>query len=192
MTYTRKKSARTSRDRAKTSTAKVANKPWIWLLSGVLIGLMIAVILNRWDRWENQIAQAKSRQIAKTNKNATSQNTNVQFDFYHVLPKLEAKQQKKSPSNNESTTSKTHKSNSTYLYVLQAGSFQKQHDADELKAALALQGFNATIESTVFSNGQKWHRVMLGPFNSRQGAIKYQQQLEAQKIHGTLLVKRNK
>ncbi len=50
-------------------------------------------------------------------------------------------------------------------YRLQAGSFQKQEDADRRRATILILGLEAGIEKV--THGHKtWYRVMLGPFES--------------------------
>ena len=62
-------------------------------------------------------------------------------------------------------------------YLLQAGSFRSHGDADRLKAQLALQGFVANIQS-VTVNGDTWHRVRLGPFDSAREADRTRRKLD--------------
>lgn len=49
-------------------------------------------------------------------------------------------------------------------YFLQAGSFQNEADANNLKAKLALMGVEATIQSANVPDKGVWHRVRVGPF----------------------------
>ena len=56
-------------------------------------------------------------------------------------------------------------------YVVQAGSFPQQDDADRLRARLMLTGMSADIRiDTRDSEDEVWHRVVIGPFNSKQDA----------------------
>lgn len=50
------------------------------------------------------------------------------------------------------------------VYFLQAGSFQRAEDADNLKAQLALSGLEATIVTANVGDRGVWHRVRLGPY----------------------------
>lgn len=50
--------------------------------------------------------------------------------------------------------------------MLQAGAFQKQDDAEKLKAKLALLGLEASIQSAAVPEKGTWYRVRLGPFTS--------------------------
>lgn len=54
-------------------------------------------------------------------------------------------------------------------YRVQVGSFRERKEADRLRAELALDGFESSIQTTDTANGT-WHRVMLGPFRGRAAA----------------------
>ena len=55
------------------------------------------------------------------------------------------------------------------VYRVQAASFRKVDDADQLRALLLLQ--NLPVEmSTSQVNGQRWHRVVVGPFTRKLDA----------------------
>lgn len=49
-------------------------------------------------------------------------------------------------------------------YVLQAGSFPKRADAETVRAKLALQGIESSIQ-VVTVDSETWHRVRIGPVN---------------------------
>jgi cell division protein FtsN len=49
-------------------------------------------------------------------------------------------------------------------FMLQAASFRKAGDADELKARLALLGLEATVQRVSLKDSGVWFRVKLGPY----------------------------
>lgn len=56
-------------------------------------------------------------------------------------------------------------------YVVQAGSFPEQDDANRLRARLMLTGMGADIRIDTQETGDEvWHRVVIGPFSSKQDA----------------------
>jgi cell division protein FtsN len=67
----------------------------------------------------------------------------------------------------------TPESTSKYIYLVQLASFQRKEDAELMKANLIMRGFDARIK-TASQQGSVWHRVVMGPFVSRQGAEKTQ------------------
>jgi len=54
-------------------------------------------------------------------------------------------------------------------YLLQAGSFQDQSDAESRRAKIILLNMNANVVPGVVA-GRKWMRVQVGPFNGRLAA----------------------
>jgi cell division protein FtsN len=73
-------------------------------------------------------------------------------------------------------------------YVLQAGSFRAIADADRRRGELALLGLESSIEQMNNDTGS-WHRVYIGPFDSRSAMAKARA-LTAQSDIDTLLLKR--
>lgn len=52
------------------------------------------------------------------------------------------------------------------IYWLQAGSFRSPEDAENLRVNLILQNMEAEVRP-VSNNGVLWHRVVVGPFETR-------------------------
>jgi cell division protein FtsN len=65
---------------------------------------------------------------------------------------------------------------SKYKYLVQMASFQRQEDAEQMKASLTMKGLQARI-NTIKQQGGVWHRVVIGPFGSRQAAEKTQSEV---------------
>ena len=60
-----------------------------------------------------------------------------------------------------------------FSFLLQTGSFQSSRDADARRAEILLLGLDTFIQSKEI-NGTNWHRVMVGPFHSRQSLSRAQ------------------
>ena len=104
------------------------------------------------------------------------------FDFYTVLPSQTLDLASDVAPPDLSANAKTD------LYVLQAGSFRLQEDADRRRGELALLGLEGTIERTTSDNGA-WYRVYLGPFESRS-KMAQARSITAQQSIDTLLLRR--
>ena len=78
------------------------------------------------------------------------------FDFYTILPETES-----TVTEQEVKESSIKKDN----YFLQVGAFQNVADADNMKAKLALQGFEAVVQTATIPEKGVWHRVRVGPLN---------------------------
>ncbi|WP_131781078.1 SPOR domain-containing protein [Legionella gresilensis] len=58
-------------------------------------------------------------------------------------------------------------------FLIQIAAFNRRQDAEHLKAALVLRGFDVAI-SPILKNNVNWYRVVVGPFPSRAEAEKAQ------------------
>lgn len=61
-------------------------------------------------------------------------------------------------------------------YYLQAGAFRNQSDADRVRAQAILLGQSALVETSKSSDAT-WHRVLLGPFSSKEQQLRAQKEL---------------
>lgn len=66
-------------------------------------------------------------------------------------------------------------------YMLQAGSFERNADAEDLKARIALSGEPARVEAAEV-NGKTMYRVRLGPYENAQAVSAAQSALSSQSI----------
>src|SRR5690606_34846738 len=71
-------------------------------------------------------------------------------------------------------------------YLLQAGSFQNQQDAEGRRASIILLNLDANVVPGVVA-GKTWHRVQVGPFNGRQAAENARDSLSANNIDTIVL-----
>lgn len=178
---------------------------YVWLLSGLAIGLFVAFIVYLDKQPENETdfgtavqheleklkQQAKQSDTTKTKEPSTEKAADKKeqkFNFYTILPELEVLIPESETRPPEVKTSNTKKTGDTAgdkadgtLYVLQVGSFQNQADAEKLKANLAFLGLQAGIQKVVV-NRQSWHRVRTGPYHDKQQLYKSQKLLKKNDI----------
>ena len=105
------------------------------------------------------------------------------FDFYKILPGTEEatpEKAAKEPAKGSTPTAKQ-------AFFLQAGSFQNAPDADNLKATLALLGFEAAIETTTLPDKGVWHRVRVGPYTSVEELNRARDALKQNGVQTTLV-----
>ena len=101
------------------------------------------------------------------------------FEFYKVLTDKPDTTPQKNTAKSSGTPKATHASptaqqskpasstdSTKEIYYIQAGSFPKSEDAENLKANLAILGLEASVQSAVIPDRGTYHRVHLGPFNS--------------------------
>ncbi|PPC87844.1 MAG: sporulation protein [Methylotenera sp.] len=84
--------------------------------------------------------------------------TDNQFDFYTILPETESTVTEQEVKDSALTVKKDN-------YFLQVGAFQEEADADNMKAKLALQGFEAVVQTATIPEKGIWHRVRVGPLS---------------------------
>ena len=186
---------------------------WVWLFTGLMVGLFVAFLFHL---GKTQMQQGGSTPVASSNdkpaqakpepktepKNEPGEDS-PQFDFYAVLPKMEVIVPQNETDSGTGTTRKpdTNKPASTRKpetstrnnekYLLQAGSFRRNEDADRRRAELILKGFEASIQSVNLDSGDSWHRVMIGPYNNLNAMHRAQDQLAGNGIE-TLPIKMKK
>ncbi|BCB28751.1 hypothetical protein SKTS_36370 [Sulfurimicrobium lacus] len=82
------------------------------------------------------------------------------FDFYTILPGVEE------PVSENDIKQQASENAAKSQYYLQAGAFQSEGEADNLKAKLALMGVEATIQTVTVPDKGIWHRVRVGPYSN--------------------------
>lgn len=179
---------------------------YVWLLSGLAIGLFIAFIvyLDKQPESKKDFGSAVQEELKKIKQQAKKKNTtkttatkkDQKFNFYTILPELEvlipesetrpperpAETKNKTITTNNTSKPNKSKPNKSKQYVLQVGSFQSLNDAEKLKANLAFLGLAANIQH-VSINKQAWHRVRTGPYKNKQQLYKNQKILKQNGIH---------
>lgn len=86
----------------------------------------------------------------------------TRFDFYTILPGSERQVTTEEVKRKEQSTEPAIKN----TYFLQVGAFQTEEEADNMKATLALQGFEALVQTATIPNKGVWHRVRVGPLKN--------------------------
>lgn len=179
-----------------TSKNKKSLPGYVWLLSGLAIGLFIAFIVyldkqpetdkSFGDAVQQELQklkqQTKQKESKKTVATSSAEKKEPKFNFYTILPELEVlipENETRPPEIKNHTNNKT--SSTQKQYVLQVGSFQNLGDAEKLKANLAFLGLAASIQH-VTVNQQAWHRVRTGPYRNKQQLYKNQKLLKKNNI----------
>ena len=133
-------------------------KPGRAYVTGLVSGIALTLLIQNWEPVRDQLMGPAAVQ-PETPATEPTETEEVTFEFYTRLPQMEV------PVDTRRDQIRDDKEPGKYLYMLQAGSFDKQADAERLKAQLALLGEVAVIQK-VTVNGATMHRVRLGPFNS--------------------------
>jgi cell division protein FtsN len=67
-------------------------------------------------------------------------------------------------------------------YLMQCGSFRAASQAQKMKATIAFQGLEAQVRPSDGKSG-RWHRVILGPYDSKRLAEKHRHSLQKANIN---------
>ena len=170
-----------SRDYKPVAQRNSSNSKSSPFITGLLIGLLLGVGLSLWVTMylkgsdspfsEPKVKKTAIEALAKKPVVETESEEDVlpkeespegtakadsKFDFYTILPETESTVTEK-----EVKESSIKKDN----YFLQVGAFQDEADADNMKAKLALQGFEAVVQTATIPEKGVWHRVRVGPLN---------------------------
>jgi cell division protein FtsN len=138
---------------------------WVW---GFIVGILgaIAIIKLGPVLYQAELhAGKKGAPVAAANPTthtaAPAASTATHYDFYKMLPSFQVviPGQDKEVKSGNPTTPVEQPGN----YILQVGSFPSFADADKMKATLALQGIESSIQQVQVNNGSTWNRVRIGP-----------------------------
>lgn len=184
--------ARDRRPQARRRTRKRTLPGWVWLFTGVLIGLFIAFVVYLNDRYPAPLIASQSKQSTGTKDKRRAEQTAPpqrppasRYDFYTLLPEMEVEVPVEQDDPSSQATSSALQTPGTY--VLQAGSFRQHDEADRLKATLALLGVEAHIERVTINNRDIWHRVRIGPYDDLDELNRIRRRLKQNQIPAILL-----
>ncbi len=151
--------------------------------AGVAIGLMIGLAIAAAVHWHDRRASRSApppaasasvspmpatRPAAKRARAAASTATAPpasSYDFYKILPSFEVVV----PNDTKEAQPDVRPAPETRpgTYVIQAGSYKHFADADRIRAQLALQGIESTVQK-VSVDKDTWHRIRIGPVSNLQ------------------------
>jgi cell division protein FtsN len=145
---------------------------WVWLLTGLAIGLSIALFVHLRHTAATEPATPVATRAAKPASQKAEEDAGLEpaqnsgFDFYTMLPGLEVVVPEEGIRPRGGAAGAGPVTPEPQLapgrYWIQAGSFRRYQDADRRKAELALLGLGASIQAVTL-DGQTWHRVRVGP-----------------------------
>jgi cell division protein FtsN len=114
----------------------------------------------------------------------TSGEATDNYDFYEMLPKFEVVvPEKEKDVRSDLPAGRVERAG---VYVLQAGSYRNQPDAERVQAQLKLQGIDAKVQRVAVDN-DVWHRVRIGPITDLAEVNRVRAQLQAAEIDGLVI-----
>ncbi|GMR19484.1 MAG: hypothetical protein BMS9Abin36_0079 [Gammaproteobacteria bacterium] len=161
---------------------------WALLLIGLAVGALLALLIQflvqRASAPNSGLRVLIDKSIAPVpeaspNSTPAQHKPATRFDFYNILPKTETVLPEPEPT--KPARIKGHH------YLLQAGSFARYQDADQLKAKLALNGLVASVQKITIPGKGDFHRVRLGPYQQLDELDRTNRQLKAMGIQALRL-----
>lgn len=178
-----------SRDYKPKSKKTSSGSPFLsGFLIGFLLGVVVTVAFTIYLKGDTSPFADKRATTAATDPVAEKPSTTIipdvkeadDLDFYTILPETESTVSVKEINDADIKVKKER-------YFLQVGSFKTEGDADNLKAKLALQGFEAIVQTANIPEKGTWHRVRVGPLNNIDSINKMRNQLTANNFNADLI-----
>lgn len=160
---------------------------WVWLFIGSVLGafVMFLVYLAGISPAEG-LSQPKTPAAAVLETQQTAPEPKEElpkprFDFYKLLQESEEIVPATEPSEVASEPE------TPVEYLLQVGSFRRGEDADNLRAQLLLLNLDAYTEQVTIRGGERWHRVVVGPFDNPSRMSKARSTLVSNRYNALVL-----
>jgi cell division protein FtsN len=110
------------------------------------------------------------------------------YDFYDMLPKFEVVVPEKDSLVAADRGGAPATIERPGVYVLQAGSYRKQEDADRIQAQLRKQGIEANVQRVAVDD-DVWHRVRIGPITDLAELNRLRARLRAADFTDALVIR---
>jgi cell division protein FtsN len=188
--------------RASTRDYKRRQKPSLelWKMRefgmGALVGIILAgsatvFVMNARQheaavREKNEAPRPEPRRKAPADPEATgTAAAGEKYDFYEMLPNFEVvvPEKDKDVKRDLPATAKVERPG---VYVLQAGSYRNEADADRVRQQLSMQGIDAKVQRVAVDT-DVWHRVRIGPITNLDQLNKVRKQLQAADVDALVI-----
>lgn len=190
---TKRRKRRSSRSSRSSRSGDAGISPLVSMLFGLAVGLSVAVAVYVKDRRDDAGAAATPPSEPASLQSALDDNdegaspraesdekpARKRFTFYDILPNFEVVTPDEEPEIEAESTPRAIVEPG--VYVLQAGSFSTNEDADRRRAELALHGIESHIQR-VKVNNRNYHRVYIGPTDDLDELNMLRSRLRAAKI----------
>ena len=167
---------------------------WVWLFTGAVLGAFIMFLIRLSEiEVDTQQGAPKVSATEKTSSNKSPSKPKKQrprFDFYELLKETQANTSPPPETNSvKQSQPQKNQAKEAVEFILQVASFKASADAERLRAELILLNLNASAETAIVRNGETWHRVLVGPFQSKSKLAKARSVLLSNN-HQALVLKR--
>jgi cell division protein FtsN len=160
---------------------------------GALVGIIIAsgatvyYMGSRRDpaHDKTEAPRPDPHRAAPVDPEAAGKSPGEKYDFYEMLPNFEVvvPEKDKEVKRDLPATARVERPG---VYVLQAGSYRNEADAERVRAQLSMQGIEAKVQR-VAVDADVWHRVRIGPITKLEDLNKLRKQLQAADVDALVI-----
>jgi cell division protein FtsN len=152
--------------------------------------LSLSVMVLVWQNYRDERAE-KVTDVPKPAPRAATAAAEAEegtknYDFYDMLPTFEVVVPEKDREVTRDTAPATIERPG--VYVLQAGSYRKQEDADRIQAQLKKVGIDANVQRVAVDD-DVWHRVRIGPITDLVELNRLRGRLRAAEFDDALVIR---
>jgi cell division protein FtsN len=182
----------TARDYKSSQHRPFGLRRWREFGYGALAGALLTAMAFTWLGNRHKSADAPDaprpdpHRAARSDAEAVaSGKPSEKYDFYQMLPNFEVVVPEKDKDVKRDLPAAA-KIERPGVYVLQAGSYRNEADADRVRKQLALQGISAKVQR-VAVDADVWHRVRIGPISNLDELNKVRKQLQAADVDALVI-----
>ncbi len=143
----------------------------MWLLTGLAIGLFVAFLVYLQLRPQapqrplpvSRTPVQDTRDVRREQSEPVPEPPRPRFSFYNMLPEMEVVIPEQEITGQRREGIRQVEKPGTYL--LQAGSFRRHEQAEQLRAKLGFLGLETSVQTVTVNGRETWHRVRVGPFS---------------------------
>ena len=137
---------------------------------GLAVGLSLSLIVLVWQNYRDKNAAKVVAEVPRPEPRSDKQaaaagdveDSAKNYDFYDMLPNFEVVVPEKDREVSRERDNAPARIERPGVYVLQAGSYRQQAEADRIRAQLKLQGIDSNVQRVAVDD-DVWHRVRIGP-----------------------------
>jgi cell division protein FtsN len=160
---------------------------------GALAGALLMAIAFTWVGNRHKPADAPDAPRPDPHRSARAEaeaaggpvKPSEKYDFYQMLPNFEVVVPEKDKDVKRDLPAAA-RIERPGVYVLQAGSYRNEADANRVRSQLALQGIDAKVQR-VAVDADVWHRVRIGPIGNLDELNKLRRQLQAADVDALVI-----
>lgn len=137
--------------------------------AGLALGLALSLLVLVWQNYREKNAGHAVTEVPRPEPRPEKQTAAAEveenarnFDFYDMLPNFEVVVPEKDREVSRERDTAPVKIERPGVYVLQAGSYRQQAEADRVRSQLKIQGIDANVQRVAVDD-DVWHRVRIGP-----------------------------